>query len=64
MVPVSDCVVPGSVVMTGFCGGEWRRGDGQEDVGIEDDRGCREGRVRPSCDVWGLRMIGGAVKEG
>ncbi len=44
MVPVADCIaVTGTFLVVGGCGG-WGGG------GVEDDRGCREGKVGRRCE--------------
>ncbi len=48
MILVADCIaVTGTCVLVG-CGGwgGWRR----KCVGVEDDRGCREGKLGRRCD--------------
>ncbi len=49
MVPVADCIAAtGTFLMVGGCDGwgGWR----QKGVGVEDDRGCHEGKVGRRCD--------------
>ncbi len=52
MVPVVDFIAAtGTFVVVVGCGGVWWVGGWRrKGVGVEDDRGCREGRVVRRCD--------------